>query len=133
MKITVRGLVTVERDIAGLPQSIRNQLSQDANVIMNPLVADAQLYPPELPNQRYERTGDLGEGWNDGLLVQHAGDTTTISAINTVPYADDVQVEGQQDKFFVGRWTPIEQIATNREPDVTAIIDRSVESVTRKL
>ncbi len=54
-------------------------------------------YPPELPNQRYQRTGRLGRGWQ----AQAAGSVITLD--NPVDYAGAVYGP-QQRRIFAGRW-----------------------------
>lgn len=71
-------------------------------------------YPPELPNQRYQRTGRLGRGWQ----AQAAGSVITLD--NPVDYAGAVYGP-QQRRIFAGRWP-------QRPQQVAAILPRVLEA-----
>ena len=132
MTISQRGADRVLRKLDVLGATLRAALTAGASALMNPLIADAQLYPPELPNQQYQRTFTLQAGWGDPLLIQRDSSGVTISAINTVEYSDDVQTAGQQKPSFDGRWRTTEMIATDGEPQVVAAIDRIIDSASRR-
>lgn len=132
MRISQRGANRVARQLAAYPAALRDALTAGANTIMNPLIADAQVYPAELPNQHYQRTYTLQAGWNDPLLIQRDGAGVTISAINTVEYSDEVQTAGQQKPGFDGRWRTTEMIANDGTPQVVGAIDRIVDTTSRR-
>jgi len=58
-----------------------------------------QGYPPELPNQTYERTGDLGNSWKDPVI---SGLTATVKS--SIAYGPFVQGDQAQTAPFRGRW-----------------------------
>lgn len=71
-------------------------------------------YPPELPNQRYVRTGRLGRGWQ----ASAAGSVITLD--NPVDYAGAVYGPNQR-AAFAGRWP-------QRPQQVAAILPRVLEA-----
>lgn len=71
-------------------------------------------YPPELPNQRYQRTGRLGRGW------QAAAAGSVITLDNPVDYAGAVYGPNQR-AIFAGRWP-------QRPQQVAAILPRVLDA-----
>ena len=71
-------------------------------------------YPPELPNQRYQRTGRLGRGW------QARGAGSVIALENPVDYAGAVYGPNQR-AIFAGRWP-------QKPQQVAAILPRVIEA-----
>lgn len=73
---------------------------------------DLAKYPPELPEQQYIRTGELGRRWT------HEEEVTlfSVSSIigNNTPYAPDVQDPEMQAEIHAGRWLTTDLAITNR-------------------
>jgi hypothetical protein len=65
---------------------------------------DLQEYPPELPNQKYKRTGNLKRSWMYAVLSP-----TSAEIGNVATYAGWVQGEDQA-AIHVGRWQKMREI-----------------------
>lgn len=99
----------------------------DVSSLLDDIAADAADYPPELPNQRYVRTGDLGRGWTDSEPMMQ-GDATSLLAVltNSVSYGPEVQGVEDQKKIFAGRWRNTDQIATAWEDRAATRIEAAM-------
>lgn len=98
--------------------------------LLNDIAYDAATYPPELPNQRYQRTGDLGRGWTDGEpFFSVSGNELTGVLVNSVPYAAEVMGAGVQGEFFVDRWRTTDQIVDAWETRVANAIEDAIDQV----
>ncbi len=82
-----------------------------------------ETYPAPPPASTYERTGDLGRGWADGLVETDAlgtnqyADQISVSMHNAVEYAEWVQDEEHQAAVHQGRWDTVQKvIADQTEP-----------------
>ncbi len=94
------------------------------------LVPDLSHYPPELPGQRYIRTGDLGEGWKDSQpqwVAIKSGFEGSID--NPVAYGPDVQGHLTQAKIHSGRWKTDQQIVDKHAVETEAIYDRALQEI----
>lgn len=76
------------------------------------IVREAQIYPPEKPNQRYVRTFDLQGAWRRGDAARR-GRTIEMVVANAMEYASDVMGDNQ-DQEFRGRWRKLRTIAEDR-------------------
>lgn len=83
-----------------------------------------RVYPPELPNQRYQRTGTLGRGWR----ASAAGAVITLD--NPVGYAGAVYGPNQR-AIFAGRWPQKQQQVQSILPGVLAAYQEWVERMVR--
>lgn len=81
-----------------------------------------RIYPPELPGQRYVRTGNLGRGWQYGG-AQHEPDGASLHIFNAVPYAPDVYGDTSQRAVFAGRWLTRSQLVAQIRPIVVATFE----------
>lgn len=86
------------------------------------LITDARTYPPELPNQRYVRTGDLGDGWRR-QVVSSSPTLIALDVFNPVPYGPYVMGADDQTAPFVGRWSTIEALAQDAEDRIAAMLE----------
>jgi len=79
--------------------------------ILEDMGKDAAVYPPELPNQRYQRTYRLQDGWLDSIPTL-ALQVMTLTGVleNSVPYGPDVMSIEDQATIHVGRWRVTDQI-----------------------
>ena len=88
-------------------------------------------YPPERPNQRYMRTGDLGRAWqpDEGVYV---GNGIVVTVSNATEYADYVQGENQA-WMHEDRWDTIEDAERELADPVADKIADAVDSLVRAL
>lgn len=92
--------------------------------ILEDMGKDAATYPPELPNQRYQRTGDLGRGWTDSTpVLALQGATLTAILENSVPYGPEVMSIEAQRPIFQGRWRVTDQIMAAWEERAAARVE----------
>lgn len=100
LRIDITGDAATVRHLTAVEQAIDTTPPLDA--VADAAIPIVRTYPPELPNQRYVRTGQLGRGW-----AAHAAGTV-IHLDNPVEYAGRVYGPNQG-RAFVGRWkTPAE-------------------------
>ena len=83
-----------------------------------------RAYPPELPGQRYQRTGTLGRGWR----ASAAGAVITLD--NPVSYAGAVYGPNQR-AIFAGRWPQKQQQVQGILPGVLAAYQEWAERMVR--
>lgn len=88
------------------------------------LVADEQQYPPELPNQRYARTGHL-KNMTYHNPAQRGGNAVTVEMFSDAEYAGAVVGENQA-SAFAGRWRKFKKVAQDRRPAITAAVRAAV-------
>ena len=107
---TVKGAEDIIRQLDGIRL---DAIKGDVSDLLDDIAADAANYPPELPSQRYVRTGDLGRGWTDSVPML-SGDATSLLAVltNSVPYGPEVQGTEDQKSIFAGRWRTTDQIVS---------------------
>lgn len=84
----------------------------------------AQVYPPELPNQRYRRTFALRGSWRQ----RRAGPTELHVESAGVVYAPWVQGAPTQARIHRGRWQTDEGIARAYEPTAQRQIERAIQA-----
>jgi len=119
--------VTLSGDDAALRslQRVRlDVLQHEIADILDDMGKDAATYPPELPNQRYQRTGDLGRGWTDSTPVfALQGSALTGVLENSVPYGPEVMGAQDQRTVFQGRWRVTDQIMAAWEARAAARVE----------
>lgn len=122
---TITGVDAVLRDLAGIRL---DAIKGDVTDILDDIALDAAHYPPELPGQRYIRTGDLGRGWTDSVPLMQ-GDATSLLAVltNSVSYGPEVMGAEDQRAIFVGRWRTTEQIMAAWEVRTAQRIEAAME------
>ena len=94
------------------PARIEAVVGQEINGFGDTVIDAVQVYPPELPNQRYRRTYALRGSWRK----RRAGPTTMHIESMNVGYAPYVMGDGRQARIHQGRWNTDEQIARQYEP-----------------
>ena len=75
-------------------------------------------YPPELPNQQYQRTGNLGGGWK--IRNPREGE---VNLVNVMPYAGEVVGEQQKD-IHKNRWWIASEIVEAKSVTLQDTADR---------
>jgi len=126
-KVKVKGADEVIKQLQGIRL---DRLAGVIDGVMDKIMADAADYPPELPGQRYIRTGDLGRGWTDGVTLFPHKDATQLEAVrtNSVDYAGDVMGTGQE-AIFEDRWRTNEQIMDQWEARVAQLIEDALVKI----
>jgi hypothetical protein len=120
----VKGADAIIRTLDGIRL---DAIKGDVATLMDAIAADAADYPPELPNQRYVRTGDLGRGWTDSAPLMR-GDATSLLAVltNSVSYGPEVMSAEDQRAIFAGRWRTTDQITDAWEDRAAQAIEAAL-------
>jgi hypothetical protein len=135
-------MIQVAVDLSGIDALLRNlrdseavaerELGKAVASVLDEARDAAAQYPPELPNQVYIRTGDLGEAWATAQpLTARTGDTVTVRLQNLTPYAGYVQDEEDQAAIHRGRWDTTAQIMRDVDPLAQAEAERAAAKVAR--
>lgn len=120
----------IERVRAGIQDGLPEARSKAADIAFSAVPG----YPPELPNQQYIRTFDLGEsitngpGGVGGSLIS-LGAQTILSV--GVPYAQWVVNEPTQAAIHQGRWWTIQKIVKQITPDVVMAYIETIRALIR--
>lgn len=94
------------------------------------LVAYMHVYPPELPNQQYRRTGNLGHRWTHVVRRDLFGIQTIVG--NNTPYGPQVQDPVEQADIHRGRWrTTADAIQANQDKVVDELVQTVVSEIKR--
>jgi hypothetical protein len=88
------------------------------------LVADEQIYPPELPGQRYIRTGHLRDMTYHNP-ARRTGGGVEVQVVSGAEYAEQVVGENQA-PAFAGRWRKFKKVAEDRMPRIRASVQAAV-------
>ena len=128
--ITIPNLAPLLDALARYPALAEPILHRATDQALIDLVPDLAHYPPELPRQRYIRTGDLGEGWQDAQPQWAAIPSGFSGSIdNPVAYGPDVQSYLTQAKIHAGRWATDQQIVDKHTLETEAIYDAALQQV----
>lgn len=119
-------------DVSGAPDTLRRLETLERTIDTTPPLSDLndavlpilRQYPPELPNQRYVRTGTLGRGWRGSA----AGQVVTLE--NSVAYAGAVYGPNQR-AIFAGRWPQKTQQIAAILPAVLRVYQHWIERIVR--
>lgn len=124
--------ITGAREIVAELQTLQlSTLADRLESLLRAIASDAADYTkaPELPGQRYVRTGNLAGGWEGSDPVfQVSGDTLMGSVTNSVDYADAVMGDGQEE-IFAGRWRTVDTIADEWEERVAQRIESELDEM----
>lgn len=85
-------------------RGLDSELESSGDVI----VKEAQDYPPELPNQRYQRTYNLRDSWRRSQ-ARRTGRSVIVDIDNAMEYGPAVMGENQEPSFK-GRWRRLRAI-----------------------
>lgn len=96
------------------------ELAEPTEEVLQLLKERMQEYPPERPNQRYVRTEDLKNGWDEYVIL--AGDRLGLLR-NNVPYGHWVQSEADQAWMHRGRWQTDKQVIDEKEDQAARIYE----------
>lgn len=119
-------------DVSGAPETLRRLETIERTIDTTPPLSELndavlpilRLYPPELPGQRYQRTGRLGQGWRGSA----AGQVVTLE--NPVDYAGAVYGPNQR-PIFAGRWPRLSELRTRVLPVALSIYREWIERLVR--
>jgi hypothetical protein len=103
-------------------------LAPDMLAAADVVITDARTYPPELPDQRYVRSGDLGDGWDRQISI--AGPTLLVVDItNPTPYGPYVQGDEEQAPVHMGRWKTETQLLDGAADRIAEILEAGVNDL----
>jgi len=127
-RVKVTGVEPVIKELQGFRL---DRLAGVVDGVLDLIAADAAEYPPELPGQRYIRTGDLGRGWTNGQTLFPHKDATQLEAVrtNSVDYAPYVMGDTDQAAVHSGRWQTDQQIMDAWESRVAQLIEDALVKV----
>jgi len=117
--LEVRNLDNILAELGKLDDLI-GELAEPTREVLQLLKERMQEYPPERPNQRYVRTNDLKNGWDEYVIL--AGDRLGLLR-NNVPYGHLVQSEKEQAWMHVGRWPTDQQVVDEKEDQAVRIYE----------
>lgn len=122
--IRTTGIEQIIRAFDTLPQTVGDSVKDALGPVWKDLARQLAIYPGELPNQTYRRTGNLGRGWTEAtpIYIVTAGGGIDARLENAVSYADQVQGEGQM-TIFSGRWTLAATVLMEYEQDIVVAIE----------
>lgn len=101
-------------------QPITPDIEAGADVLIN----EARTYPPEPAGSTYQRTGDLGDGWQ--RTTSSAPTMISIDVFNLVEYGPFVQGP-QQAPIHQGRWRPIDEIGVETTDRIVGLASDGVD------
>jgi hypothetical protein len=128
--ITIPNLAPLLDALARYPQIAEPIIKRATDQALIDLVPDLAHYPPELPRQKYIRTGDLGEGWKDAQPQWQAIPSGFEGSIdNPMPYGPDVQGHLTQARIHSGRWKTDQQIVEAHALETEAIYDKALQEI----
>ena len=107
-------------DLTGLAKQLREPTAE----ILDILYDRVTYYPPELPNQQYERTFDLEGSWGVEISLKP---TELGRVVSVLDYNQWVQDEDRQARIHQGRWEPIQQIAEEEEETAVEVLDDFIQ------
>lgn len=91
---------------------------------------EMQIYPPELPNQKYIRTFALRRGWFTRETVQ--GGDLVGEVGNAVRYAPQVQEVEEQKPIHQGRWQTTRSVLQEQTARIVGIFENWISrTITR--
>lgn len=94
------------------------------------LVADEQIYPPEVPGQTYVRTMHLRDMTYHNP-AQRSSSTIEVEVVSDAHYAEPVVGERQK-PAFAGRWRKFRKVAEDRAPRIRAAMQAAVLALWRR-
>jgi len=86
-------------------------------------------YPPELPNQMYERTGQLGRKFSAKRVSRAKYVIENSASKNGRPYAVYVVGIFQNVKYHKGRWWLMRDVADEQLPKLTRAMGAKVQDI----
>lgn len=132
MSFSLTTKITGAKEIVAELQTLQlSALDDRLESLLRAIASDAADYSkaPELPGQRYVRTGDLAAGWEGSDPVfQVSGETLMGSVTNSVDYADAVMGD-EQEAIFEGRWRTVDTIADEWEERVAQRIESELDEM----
>ena len=121
---TVSGVEAVLADLARIKPENAGAIVVD--YLRDTLAPDAATYPPELPNQRYVRTGTLRRGWLEAEPTVSASGTDLLAVLeNSTTYGDYVMGDAQA-AVHQGRWRTVDMLMDAHEAGVAQAIEQGL-------
>lgn len=117
--LEIRNLDSILAQLGKLDDLI-GELAEPTREVLQLLKERMQEYPPERAGQRYDRTLDLKNGWDEFVIL--AGDRLGLLR-NTVPYGHWVQSDAEQAWMHKGRWQTDKQVVGEKEDEAVRIYE----------
>ncbi len=129
MSITVdiSGVDGVHALLNRLNVTIPPALEKAVRAGLGEMAAELATYPPELPDQRYVRTGALKAGWEDAtpvFAVEPDGIMGTLT--NPTEYGRYVEGTHSQAAVHQGRWPTVGGVEASHAAAVRAAVRQAV-------
>lgn len=126
--IEIEGMEGIVDALRELPDLTGEVLRDASDAALYGMVTPLAAYPPELPNQRYVRTGQLGRGWRGRPeFRQQRGFEFRGTLSNPTPYVERVQDIGKQERIFKGRWQTIQEVLRREMPRIESQFEAAME------
>lgn len=117
----------------GAPRIIEEEMEDTVDSVLGLMIGELATYPPERPNQHYERTFKLRDGWkNTDRRFVFRGGNLAARITSPVPYAEDVQGD-EQGPLFVGRWRKASDIEKQYAVAADAAFEQARERAERRI
>lgn len=128
LSYSVKGADQVAQDLGRFRL---DSIQAEVAAILDDMAKEAAHYPPELPGQRYVRTGTLGRGWTGGQTMFPQKSATELEALreNSTPYGPNVQGAQDQAKIHQGRWKTTEALMADWEARVAQRVEQAIVKV----
>lgn len=126
-EITVTGIEEVLEKLRlvgpDLHKAIRPAVKEALEIVRGRM----KEYPPPPPASRYVRTGNLGASWE--VFPNGSGDMLGAVRSYGPAYNRYVQSATEQAEVHRGRWQTDEDVAREKEDEVTAVIADFIEGL----
>lgn len=131
--IEVKGLPELEGALGAFPEIAEGETSAALMKALLLLQGAAADYPPPPGGSTYRRTGTLGRLWTSGKpQVSTRGHVLEGRVGNATPYGPNVQGSDQA-PVHRGRWKTIEQIISEKRPEVDALMAAAGTSIVSRV
>lgn len=117
-------------DPAEYTRALQRGMSDATKIVM----AEAQVYPPRRPNQKYIRTGNLRRSWNNRKIrITATGvEGLVYSSEAKAPYNAYVQHPRYQAWMHRGRWQTTDDVARKNHKQIAKAFEDQIKRVTNK-
>jgi hypothetical protein len=123
--VDIQHLAEVQAKIKALGNGIQPALRSVSGQARRLLVQDLSAYPPERSDQTYQRTGELGRGWERATpLDQGQG----FQLVNPSEHARWTQGDDQA-WMHKGRWRTARQIAHEHTEEILALYEDALREL----
>lgn len=108
-------------------ETILAELAVPTKEVLDLLKERLQKYPPPPPNSTYTRTGNLGNSWEQVIVL--SGNALTAKVQSLIGYGQWVQDQIKQAPVHQGRWQTIQSVADDSEEEAVAIYSQFLQEL----